>query len=219
MCADISKRLIDKFIKEQIRLSSQIEFISLKNRKGIIAGIDVSYKNDDIFCSIVTLLFPELKLINVYYKKDKTKFPYIPGLLSFREMPIVIKTFEEVRETIFLIFCDGQGIAHPRGFGLASHIGTVLGIPTIGCAKSRLVGEYIEPPSKKGSHTPLVYQNKIVGAVLRTRDNTNPVFVSVGNYIDLKSAIRYTISCSRYRIPEPTRHAHRYVTQFRDNIS
>ncbi|MCX7943281.1 MAG: endonuclease V [Deltaproteobacteria bacterium] len=219
MYATISREVINKYIDLQRRLAKQIKIIPLEIKNGYVAGIDVSYKDHDIFCSVVVLSYPRLELINVYYKRDKVEFPYIPGLLSFREIPIVVKTFKEVREDIFLIFCDGQGIAHPRGFGLASHIGTVLGISTIGCAKSKLIGEYTEPPNKKGSHTPLVYQNKVVGAVLRTKNNTNPVFVSVGNYIDLKSAINYTISCSIYRIPEPTRLAHKYVTRFRDNIS
>lgn len=217
MNVNISKKLIEKLKEEQIRLSSQIVFRTLNKKGGYIAGVDVSYKNDEIFCAIVILLFPELKMINVYTKKDKVGFPYISGFLSFREMPIVIKTFKTVRERCFLVFCDGQGIAHPRGFGLASHIGTILKIPTIGCAKSRLVGEYSEPDNKKGSYSPLMYKGNKVGVVLRTKDNTNPVYLSVGNYIDINSAIRYTIACAKYRIPEPTRLAHKYVTQYKNS--
>ncbi len=217
MFADISEKTIQKLKDEQIKLASKIKFVSLKKRVGFIAGVDVSYSKVDIFCTIVIISYPELKLINVYNEKGRIEFPYIPGLLSFREMPIVLKTFEKVKEDVFLIFCDGQGIAHPRGFGLASHIGTILKKPTIGCAKSRLVGEYTIPGSNKGDYTPLIYKGRKVGVVLRTRDNTNPVFISVGNFIDIKSAINYTLCCSLYRIPEPTRLAHKYVTLYKNS--
>lgn len=219
MSAPISKKIIEKCIKEQIRLSSQVKQLSLNISEGFVAGIDVSYKGEDIFCSIVVLYYPQLKIKNIYRCKDKVRFPYVPGLLSFREMPIVLKTFKYVKEDVFLILCDGQGIAHPRGFGLASHIGTELKKPTIGCAKSRLIGEYNEPGPKKGDYSPLVYKEKIVGVVLRTRDNTKPLFISVGNYIDLDSSIRYVLRCSRYRIPEPTRLAHQYVTEYKNQYS
>ncbi len=217
MCADISKKIIEKWRDEQIRLSLKIRHLPLKIKSGLIAGIDVSYKDTYIYCSIVVLSFPKLEVVNIYNKKGEVEYPYIPGFLSFREMPVVLRTFNRVKEDIFLIFCDGQGIAHPRGFGLASHIGTVLRIPSIGCAKSRLVGEYRPVAKKKGNFSELIYKNKVVGAVLITKDNTNPVFVSAGNYIDLESAIRYTLDCSVYRIPEPTRLAHKYVTSFRES--
>lgn len=215
MCAGISKKIIDRCYEEQIRLSSQIRIEPLTIKSGLIAGVDVSYLNEDIFCSVVVLSFPELMIVGCYNSRGKVNFPYIPGLLSFREMPIVVKTFEKVKEDISLIFCDGQGIAHPRGFGLASHIGTILKIPTIGCAKSKLVGEYKSPRRIRGNFSPLVYKNKTVGVALITKDNTNPVFVSIGNYIDLESAIKYTLDCSRFRIPEPTRLAHKCVTEFK----
>lgn len=184
--------------------------------EGIIAGIDVSYKGDLMFCSIVLLGFPSLTLLQVYNDKEEADFPYIPGFLSFREMPVILKTFQKVKEKISLIFCDGQGIAHPRGLGLASHIGIELGIPSIGCAKSRLVGEYIEPPASRGAYSDLVFRDKIVGAVLRSRETCRPIFVSPGNLIDIPSSIRYALLVSRYRIPEPIRLAHKYVTLFRN---
>ncbi|MGB9600664.1 MAG: endonuclease V [Myxococcota bacterium] len=219
MYANITKSLIERLKEEQNRLSLRIVFKPLNKKNGKIAGVDVSYKGEEIFCSVVILSFPELKLINVYNKKGKVDFPYIPGFLSFREMPIILNTFDRVKENCFLIFCDGQGIAHPRGFGLASHIGTLLKIPSIGCAKSRLVGEYTEPDLKRGSFSKLIYKGIEVGVALRTRENTKPIFVSAGNYIDLESSIYYTLCCARYRIPEPTRLAHKHVTLFKNIFS
>ena len=216
MSVNIPKKRLDRLKSLQENLASKIVIKPLNIESGFIAGIDVSYRGDYGFCSIIILKYPELEIVNVYNSKKLVKFPYIPGFLSFREMPVVLKTFKKVKEDIFLIFCDGQGIAHPRGFGLASHIGTILNIPSIGCAKTRLVGDFIEPDRHRGCHSPLCYKDRVVGAVLRTRDNVKPIFVSIGNNIDIDSAIRYTLNCSKSRIPEPTRLAHHFVTEFRN---
>ena len=215
MSVNIPIRRLERLKSLQKDLASKIIVRPLNIENGFIAGVDVSYNKDLGFCSVVVLRYPELEVINVYNAKRTVRFPYIPGFLSFREMPVVLKAFERVREDIFLIFCDGQGIAHPRGFGLASHIGVELNLPSIGCAKSRLVGEYSEPDSSRGSYSPLYYKDKVVGVVLRTRDGVSPVFVSIGNKIDIDSAVRYTLNCSRTRIPEPLRLAHHFVTEYR----
>jgi deoxyribonuclease V len=148
--------------------------------------------------------------------EGKVNFPYIPGLLSFREAPILVKAFEKVRNVPDVIIFDGQGIAHPRGLGLASHMGLVLDLPSIGCAKSRLVGEHAPLGEEVGTHTPIIFKNDTVGAVLRTRKNVAPVFVSPGHRMDILSAIEIVMkTCRGYKLPEPTRQAHLSVNKFR----
>jgi deoxyribonuclease V len=143
-------------------------------------------------------------------------FPYVPGLLSFRECPAVLRAWEKLRVIPDCIMCDGQGIAHPRRFGIASHLGVWLDIPAIGCAKSLLVGTYEEPGVKRGSFLPLVHRKEQVGVILRTKDNTGPVFVSQGHKISLRQAIEIVLACgTKYRIPEPTRRAHLVVNAMR----
>ncbi len=213
--ANSLQKKIEKARLLQSKLAEKIKIRPLRLDKGIIAGIDVSYRNEFMFCAIVLLNFPSLRIADIYSDKKKVDFPYIPGFLSFRELPVILKTFKQVKEKVSLIFCDGQGIAHPRGFGLASHIGSVLNIPSIGCAKSRLIGTYKEPGIKKGSYSDLIYNEKIVGAVVRTRDNCQPIFVSPGNCIDIESSVKYVLMTSRFRIPEPTRLAHIYVTRLK----
>jgi len=146
----------------------------------------------------------------------KASFPYIPGFLSFREIPPLLDIFKKISIVPDILFCDGQGIAHPRGFGLASHLGILLDIPAIGCAKSVLVGKYVEPSVTKGSSSPLVYQEQQVGAAVRTRKGVKPVFVSVGHKLCLDDAVKIILQCSpKFRIPEPLRLAHRMVNEMR----
>ena len=146
----------------------------------------------------------------------KAKFPYIPGLLSFREAPILLRAFRKLKNNPDVILFDGQGIAHPRSFGLASHMGLILDKPSIGCAKSRLVGEYGSVENTAGAYSKLIYGNKIVGVVLRTKNNTKPIFVSPGHKTNLTFAIRIALkTCCGYRIPEPTRQAHLLVNKLR----
>ncbi|TLD41929.1 MAG: Endonuclease V [Candidatus Jettenia ecosi] len=184
-----------------------------------IAGADVSYdKQSDYFFAgvIVFTLNRHLEQIEEATAIDKARFPYIPGLLSFREAPILLKAFRKLKNEPDIILFDGQGIAHPRHLGLASHMGLFLDKPTIGCAKSRLVGEYGPVENAAGSYTKLLYKNEVVGAALRTKINTKPVFVSPGHKTNLAFAIRIVMaSCSRYRIPEPTRQAHLLVNKLR----
>ena len=159
--------------------------------------------------SVVVLSLPELQVIEPYAERPIT-FPYVPGLLSFREAPVILDALAQLKTRPDVLMLDGQGIAHPRRLGIAAHLGVILDHPTVGCAKSRLTGKYEEPGEEKGSYTWLRDGEEIIGAVLRTRSRVKPVFVSVGNKISLDSAIDLVLRCTdRYRLPEPTRWAHR----------
>jgi deoxyribonuclease V len=176
-----------------------------------IAGVDISV---DRFTgtgkgAVVVLNYPDLEIVEVQVVTDRITFPYVPGLLSFREAPLILAAFEKITVKPDLILVDGQGIAHPRRMGIASHLGLFLKIPTIGCAKSRLCGEHETPSNEAGSYVELVDNGEVIGAVLRTRAGVKPVYVSIGHMIDLLSAIRWVGACCRgYRLPEPTRLAH-----------
>jgi deoxyribonuclease V len=176
----------------------------------LVAGIDVSFNADKTARSgIVVLTYPELKVVEVTQIEGIASFPYIPGLLSFRELPMALRAFEKLRLSPDLILVDGQGIAHPRRLGLACHLGLLLDIPTIGCAKSLLCGNHDEVASEAGSFQSILFDNSIVGAALRTRVKIKPVYVSPGHKIDLLSSIEWILKCCRgYRLPEPCRLAH-----------
>lgn len=195
-----------KEIQESLR--KNVRIIPLMKTPKYIAGVDAAFLGDKIIAAVCLYNYPVLTLIEERYAAAKVSFPYIPGYLSFREGPAIIQALSSLNIRPDIILFDGQGIAHPKGLGIAAHIGALLDIPSIGCAKSRLVGEYKVPGDKKGSWSPLNYKGKIVGAVLRTRDNTRPLFVSPGHMIDLKGSIEVVLRCtSKYRIPEPLRRA------------
>ncbi len=175
-----------------------------------IAGVDIGLSKDIAFASVVVLSYPDLQIVDGVVAKSRVNFPYIPGYLSFREIPPLLVAFARLQTEPDLVIVDGQGIAHPRRFGLACHLGLVLDKPTIGCAKSRLCGEYIEPDKNKGSYTHILDNDEIIGVALRTRTNVNVVYVSVGHRITLDSARMITMSCCpKYRLPETTRYAHK----------
>jgi deoxyribonuclease V len=163
-----------------------------------VAGIDLGYveATNTSRAVVVVLSFPDLELQETAEAILPIQFPYVPGLLSFRETPVAIVALEKLKLTPDLILCDGQGLAHPRKFGIACHIGVLTGIPTVGVAKSLLVGKYEEPGAERGSTSPLVYKNEQLGAVLRTRDNTRPLYVSIGHRISLPTAINYVLKCT-----------------------
>ncbi len=187
----------------------------------IVAGCDVAFdkKTNRAFGSLVILSFPELETIDIFNAVAQIRLPYIPGYLSFRELEVLLKLFRQVKSPPGLVLVDGQGIAHHRGIGLASHLGLFLEIPTIGCAKSRLVGKYDEVGSKKGERVPLLYHKTIIGSVLRTRDNVKPMFISPGNGIDVERATEFALACtSKYRLPEPTRRADIAVAQYKKDM-
>jgi deoxyribonuclease V len=176
-----------------------------------IAGVDVSFSRgqDLVHAAIVVLESESLELVETVSATQQPVFPYIPGLLSFREGPVVLEAFEQLDGAPDLVMFDGQGIAHPRGLGLASHIGVLIDRPSIGCAKSRLIGEFKEPKQKRGSMRTLSIQRKKVGVVLRTKDQTKPLFVSPGHRITIETAAERVLGAGRgYRLPEPTRRAH-----------
>ena len=209
--------------KEAIRLQDTLkDLLILKKPQGkvcTVAGTDVSYDkaSDRFFAGVVVFkLHGTLELIEEVTAVGKVRFPYVPGLLSFREAPILLRAFKRLKNNPDVILFDGQGIAHPRNFGLASHMGVILDKPSIGCAKSRLIGEHAEVENEPGAYSKLLYKNRIVGAVLRTKKNTNPVYVSPGHKINLTCAIRIVLTtCRGYRIPEPIRRAHILVNELR----
>jgi deoxyribonuclease V len=181
-----------------------------------VAGADVSTQGETAYATVVVLEFPGLTLVEVRGFEAPLRFPYVPGLLSFREVPPVVGALEKVETEVDALILDAQGLAHPRRIGLASHLGLSLDVPTIGCAKSRLVGSFEEPGREKGSATDLVHRGEIIGKVVRTREGVSPVYVSVGNGIDLKSSVELVLACcTKYRLPESTRQAHNAANRLR----
>lgn len=174
------------------------------------AGVDVSFRNGQATGAVAVIRLPNLELISHAISHRPIEFPYVPGLLSFREIPVILDALEKVDTTPDVILCDGQGIAHPRRLGIASHLGVITGIRTIGAAKSRLIGVHDEVSANKAEWAALLDDGETIGAVLRTRSGVKPVYVSIGHRVDLESAIDVVMRCtSRFRLPEPTRWAHR----------
>lgn len=176
-----------------------------------IAGTDISVSRETGIAraAIVVLRYPDLRLVEIQSAERPADFPYVPGLLSFREAPAIIEAGEKLAQTPDLILVDGQGLAHPRRFGIACHLGLLWDKPTIGCAKSRLSGLHGPVGAKAGATAELVEAGEIIGAAVRTRDNVKPLYVSVGHRITLDAAIRWVLNCCRgYRLPEPARLAH-----------
>lgn len=202
----------------QSRLASRVKFTEIKNEPVIVAGLDCAFSKDEktIFAAAVVIRLPDFEVIETTSVSRKVEFPYISGLLSFREAPACIEAIEKLKITPDVFMIDGQGIAHPRRFGIASHIGVLVNKPTIGCAKSRLTGSYDEPGRRKGSFNELTDRDETIGAVLRTRTDVKPVFVSVGHKCTLRGAIDIVLKCTtRYRLPEPGRLAHQLVSRIK----
>lgn len=192
----------------QLRLRESVKIGPLDKTPSFIAGVDSAFFGDRIISVACLYDFPQLNQLEVSHVIREVGFPYIPGLLFFREGPAVIEAINGLKQRPDLIIFDGQGIAHPRGLGIASSVGALMDIPSIGCAKSRLFGEYEEPEIKKGSRSPLTHDGRVIGAVLRTQNKIRPVFVSPGHRIDVEGAVEYVMRCTgRYRLPEPVRMA------------
>lgn len=207
-----------KAIEIQSRLRSQIRLEKLSGPIRYVAGVDVasSKRTNAVWAGVAVLSYPDLVAVEERWFHGKSDFPYVPGLLSFREIPALLKALERLETDPDVILCDAQGIAHPRGFGLASHLGLVVDKPTVGCAKSRLVGDFSEVGKEKGLYAYLWYENRIVGAVARTRSGVKPVFVSPGHRLSLEDSLRVVFSCcKKYRVPEPIRSAHALVNRVR----
>ena len=186
------------------------------SRVRYVAGADVSTQGDLGYATVVVLSFPDLSVVEVRGYESRLTFPYVPGLLAFREIPSVVGALREVESEVDAVIFDAHGLAHPRGMGLASHLGLFIDVPSVGCAKSRLVGEHEEPGPEKGDTADLVYRKKVVGKVVRTRPRVSPVYVSVGNRIDLASSVDLVLQCcTRYRLPETTRQAHNAANRLR----
>ena len=202
----------------QTSLAPRVRIVPFALRPGLVAALDVSYNRLDpvLWAGVVLLRWPEFELLDRIVVRRKAGFPYVPTFLSFRELPACLAALRRLRRDPICVLCDGQGLAHPRFFGLATHLGYLLDLPTVGCAKSRLVGEYAEPGFKRGQWTFLSVEGRRVGAALRTRDGVKPVFVSPGHKMDVQSAVEVILSTTRgFRLPEPIRMAHHLVNAAR----
>lgn len=202
----------------QKKLAANVDVRRPLKKCELIAGADCSYNrfSPTLYAAVVVLRTSDWSIVEAQGVIGKSPFPYIPGLLSFREVPIVLQAFAKLKTRPDAVMCDGQGFAHPRRLGLACHMGLWLKLPCFGCAKTRLTGEHGEPGLDAGAWTALCDEKEVIGHVVRTKNKTKPLYVSPGHLIDLKSAVRWTLaSCRGYRIPEPTRQAHLYVNQMR----
>ncbi len=187
-----------------------------KREISTVGGVDVGFEDQGKIAraAVVVLSLPDLQLIEQAIAYQPTLFPYVPGLLSFREIPTVLAALKRLEITPDLLLCDGQGIAHPRRFGLACHLGVLTNLPTIGVAKTRLIGTFSGLSEERGSYVPLIDKEEQIGVVLRTRYGIKPVFVSIGHRISLNSAVNYVMACTpRYRLPETTRWADRIASR------
>lgn len=181
-----------------------------------VAGADVSTQDGMAYATVVVLDFSGLSVVEAQGFEASLEFPYVPGLLSFREMPSLLGALEKVETAVDVVVLDAQGLAHPRRIGLASHVGLFLDVPTVGCAKTVLVGKFEEPGMEKGNATDMVHRGEVVGRAVRTRDGVSPVYVSVGNGVDLDSSVELVLACcTKYRLPEPTRQAHNAANRLR----
>lgn len=201
---------VQKGLSQLVKLSRDFDVVHR------VAGVDVGFEQGDKMtrAAVVVLSFPELTLLESALVRQPTRFPYVPGLLTFREAPAILKALSQLSQPPDLLLCDGQGLAHPRRCGLACHLGLLSGLPSIGVAKSRLIGEHAAVGEQRGDWQPLLDGGEVIGAVLRTRQGTKPLYVSIGHRIDLPTAIEYVLACTpRYRLPETTRQAHRLASR------
>jgi len=201
-------------IRLQNDLRARVVTMPFHGPLGTVAGVDVGVRDNMARAAVVVLRYPELTLLEKTIVDMPVAFPYVPGLLAFRECPAVLQAFEQLSSPPDLIIVDGQGLAHPRRFGLACHVGVVLDRPTIGCAKSRLVGTHDEPGAAAGSAVALWDAGEVIGAVVRSREGVSPLYVSIGHKVDLDTAVQYVLACCRgYRLPETSRLAHMAASQ------
>ncbi len=192
----------------QFEMAARVRCRPLGAEPGLVAGVDAAFSKTKVFAAACLFACPRLEPVEDAFVLRDLVFPYIPGYLTFREGPAMVEAIAGLGRKPDLVLVDGQGIAHPRGLGIASHLGVLLGIPTVGCAKSRLIGDHREPGLRRGARTQLRYQGRIVGAVVRTRTGVKPMFVSPGHLVDVSGAVRMALrTTSRFRIPEPIRRA------------
>jgi deoxyribonuclease V len=206
----------------QKELAGRISYQSIPHHIRKVAGCDVAYlkENQRLIAGMVVLAYPSLSIIDTITSTEPISFPYIPGYLSFREAPALLNLIKNYPDSIDLFLFDGHGIAHPRKLGIAAHIGVLIDKPTIGCAKKRLVGHFDPPGSEKGCMSDLIYKDKVIGRVVRTKQNVKPLFISIGNAVDLDGAVEIVLKCcSKYRLPEPTRLADIEVAKAKINYN
>jgi len=200
-------------LQQELRAHVRVEPLDLASLRRV-AGVDVGFRGDLTRAAVVVLSFPDLQVMESAIAEIPTAFPYIPGLLSFREAPAILAALEQLEELPDAILCDGQGLAHPRRFGIACHLGVLLDRPTLGCAKSILVGRHAQLGEEPGATANLVDRGEVVGAALRGRAGVKPVYISIGHRIDLPSAVQLSLACAQgYRLPEPTRLADRLASR------
>ncbi len=200
----------------QRRLATRVRIEPLRAEPRLVAGVDSAFARGLCVAGAVLWDARTGEVVEQHLARRPLAFPYVPGLLSFREAPAVLAALRKLRRRPDAILVDGHGLAHPRRFGIACHLGVLVGLPTAGCAKSRLVGEHGEPGSARGSRAPLVDGEETLGSVMRTRDGGKPVYVSIGHQIDLAGAERLVLACARgHRLPEPTHLADRLVAYAR----
>ncbi len=197
-----SAREIQRAMRDLVKVAP------LGKKPGLVAGADAAFLENDVLAAACLFTYPDMELIDTQTAVMECFFPYIPGLLSFREGPAVISAVRKLKNRPDVLLLDGQGIAHPQMIGIASHVGVLLDMPTVGCAKSRLVGEFREPGPKRGSMSALIYKEQRVGTVLRSKDGVRPLFISPGHLVDFQDSVDLALFCARgFRLPEPTRAA------------
>ena len=198
-------------IELQKKLTNQLIITDQFSEIRTVAGVDVGFEQQNTIAraAIAVLSLDNLKLINTSIARRPVTFPYVPGLLAFREIPVVLDALEQLSQQPDMLLCDGQGIAHPRGLGIAAHLGLLTNIPSIGVAKKRLIGDHEPVGNHKGDYQPLYIKGKQVGVVLRTRDNVKPLYISPGHRVSITTAMEMVMRClTKYRLPETTRYAH-----------
>lgn len=206
----------------QLELASRVDVTTPLGPWEVVAAADVSYAKFDrwLYAAVVVMRAGSDEVVERVGVAAEASFPYVPGLLSFRELPPVLEAFRKLRTRPDVVLCDGQGYAHPRRIGLACHLGLWLGLPTIGCAKSRLIGTFDEPGRERGSRSPLLDHGEVIGSVVRTRAGVRPLFVSSGHRCDLEGAVSVVLATTpKYRLPVPARAAHAYVNEVRRAVA
>ena len=212
---------IRRAIELQRELACKVRQCELVGSVHWVAGVDVAFPKGGQYCvaGAVLMSYPELEVVETAWARREVAMPYVPGLLSFREAPVMVDAVRELSGRVDVLLADGQGLAHPRRVGLACHLGLELDLPTIGCAKSRLIGEHDEPGWEKGAGCRLTDGEDVIGSVVRTRDGVKPLYVSVGHMVTLNESVEIVLGCcGRYRLPEPTRQAHLFVTRLRSEV-
>ncbi|MBF0459029.1 MAG: endonuclease V [Nitrospirae bacterium] len=213
------KKILSEALELQKTLAAKVEIVSLQREINLLAGADAAFYGDSVIGSACLFQYPSMNKIDEFIVTQKNDFPYIPGFLSFREAPALIGAIRGLRHRPDAVIVDGQGIAHPRRIGLASHIGVLLNMVSVGAAKSRLIGHYEEPGREKGSRSYLSDAGERIGAVLRSRTGVKPLFISPGHLIDIDGAVDMIINCLRqYRLPEPVRFAHNAAAIYKSQL-